>query len=101
MKTKTEEDGWGCVPQLQDAIDYIEECSSDIYEIKNCVRNSDLSDLINNIKNNLQYAIEVLDGISNPDEEFETVDEEWLEDEDDDLSDEEYNEAWKKTRGIV
>ena len=52
MKTKTEEDGWGCVPELQDAIDYIEECSSDIYEIKNCVRNSDLSDLINNIKNN-------------------------------------------------
>ena len=97
MKTKTEEDGWGCVPELQDAIDYIEECSSDIYEIKNCVRNSDLSDLINNIKNNLHDAIEVLDGISNPDEEFETV----FEDDDDDLSDEEYNEAWKKTRGIV
>ena len=97
MKTKTEEDGWGCVPELQDAVDYIEECSSDIYEINHCVRNSDLSDLINNIKNNLQDAIEVLDGISNPDEEFETV----FEDDDDDLSDEEYNEAWKKTRGIV
>ena len=97
MKTKTEEDGWGCVPELQDAVDYIEECSSDIYEINHCVRNSDLSDLINNIKNNLQDAIETLDGISNPDEEFETV----FEDDDDDLSDEEYNEAWKKTRGIV
>ena len=98
MKTKTEEDGWGCVPELQDAVDYIEECSSDIYEIKNCVRNSDLSDLISNIKNNLQYAIEELDGISDPDEEFETVVDD---DEDDDMSDEEYNEAWKKSRGIV
>ena len=98
MKTKTEEDGWGCVPELQDAIDYIEECSSDIYEIKNCVRSSDLSDLISNIKNNLQYAIEELDGISDPDEEFETVVED---DEDDDMSDEEYNETWKKSRGIV
>ena len=36
-------------------------------------------------------------GISDPDEEFETV----FEDEDDDMSDEEYNEMWKKTRGIV
>ena len=98
MKTKTEEDGWGCVPELQDAIDYIEECSSDIYEIKNCVRNSRLSDLIENIKNNLQYAIEELDGISDPDEEFETVVDD---DEDDDMSDEEYNETWKKSRGIV
>ena len=98
MKTKTEEDGWGCVPELQDAIDYIEECSSDIYEIKNCVRSSDLSDLISNIKNNLQYAIEELDGISDPDEEFETVVDD---DEDDDMSDEEYNETWKKSRGIV
>ena len=81
MKTKTEEDGWGCVPELQEAIDYIEECSSDIYEIKNCVRNSRLSDLIENIKNNLQYAIDELDGISDPDEEFETVDEEYYEEE--------------------
>ena len=77
MATKTEEDGWGCVPELKEAVDYIEECSSDIYEIKHCVRNSRLSDLIENIKNNLQYAIEELDGISDPDEEFETVDEEY------------------------
>jgi hypothetical protein len=98
MKTKTEYDGWNCVPELKEAIDYIEECSSDIYEIKNCVRNSRLSDLIENIKNNLQYAIEELDGISDPDEEFETV---FEDDEDDDMSDEEYNEMWKKSRGIV
>jgi len=98
MKTKTKEDGWGCVPELQDAIDYIDECSSDIYEIKNCVRNSDLIDLVSNIKNNLEYAIEVLDGIGDPEEEFETVVDD---DEDDDMSDEEYNEAWKKSRGIV
>jgi len=81
MATKTEEDGWDCVPELKEAVDYIEECSSDIYEIKNCVRNSRLSDLIENIKNNLQYAIDELDGISDPDEEFETVDEEYYEEE--------------------
>ena len=81
MKTKTEEDGWDCVPELKEAVDYIEECSSDIYEIKHCVRNSRLSDLIENIKNNLQYAIDELDGISDPDEEFETVDEEYYEEE--------------------
>tara|TARA_R110002110_G_scaffold12237_3_gene58420 strand:- start:11472 stop:11708 length:237 start_codon:yes stop_codon:yes gene_type:complete len=76
MATKTEEDGWDCVPELKEAMDYIEECSSDIYEIKHCVRNSRLSDLIENIKNNLQYAIDELDGISDPDEEFETIFEE-------------------------
>jgi len=81
MATKTEEDGWDCVPELKEAVDYIEECSSDIYEIKHCVRNSRLSDLIENIKNNLQYAIDELDGISDPDEEFETVDEEYYEEE--------------------
>jgi len=81
MATKTEEDGWDCVPELKEAVDYIEECSSDIYEIKNCVRNSRLSDLIENIKNNLQYAIDELDGISDPDEEFETVDEEYYDEE--------------------
>ncbi len=81
MATKTEYDGWNCVPELKEAIDYIEECSSDIYEIKNCVRNSRLSDLIENIKNNLQYAIDELDGISDPDEEFETVDEEYYDEE--------------------
>ena len=73
MKTKTEYDGWNCVRELGHAINYIEECSSDIYEIKNCVRNSRLSDLIENIKNNLQYAIDELDGISDTEEEFETV----------------------------
>ena len=81
MATKTEYDGWNCVPELKEAIDYIEECSSDIYEIKNCVRNSRLSELIENIKNNLQYAIDELDGISDPDEEFETVDEEYYDEE--------------------
>ena len=81
MATKTEYDGWNCVPELKEAIDYIEECSSDIYEIKHCVRNSRLSDLIENIKNNLQYAIDELDGISDPDEEFETVDEEYYDEE--------------------
>jgi hypothetical protein len=81
MATKTEYDGWNCVRELKEAVDYIEECSSDIYEIKHCVRNSRLSDLIENIKNNLQYAIDELDGISDPDEEFETVDEEYYEEE--------------------
>ena len=81
MATKTEYDGWNCVPELKEAIDYIEECSSDIYEIKNCVRNSRLRDLIENIKNNLQYAIDELDGISDPDEEFVTVDEEYYDEE--------------------
>ena len=33
---KTIEDGWGCVPELQEVVEKIEELDHYKYEIKNC-----------------------------------------------------------------
>ena len=89
---KTEEDGWGCVPELKGAIQHIEDCSHDIYEINNCVRSTPLEDLVYELRTNLQYAIHALDAID-VDREFETIEEE-------DLSEEEYDELYNKSRGL-
>ena len=91
---KTEEDGWGCVPELKEVVEYIEECSHHTYEINNCVRVSSLEDLVFELRNNLQYAIHALDAID-VDREFKTIEEE-----EEDITDEEYDELYKKTRGL-
>ena len=38
MAIKTLEDGWDCVPELQEAVNKIEEMDSHLYEINNCKR---------------------------------------------------------------
>jgi hypothetical protein len=42
---ETTEDGWGCVPQLRDAVSELKFISNYIYEIDNCVRTSDLTSI--------------------------------------------------------
>lgn len=60
---RTSEDGWDCIPQLKQASDCLEDVSSDKYEIDNCVRYSELEDLVTNLKEKLFQAIEYLNEI--------------------------------------
>ena len=64
MKTKkTTEEGWGCVPQLKRACVEIDELHHFTYEIKNCVRVSDLKEMIVDMKYLLERAVEELDEV--------------------------------------
>jgi len=73
MKTvKTTHDGWGCVPQLKEAIKSIKEVDYYKYEILNCVRESELRDMVSEMTMQLQEAIDTLNTI-NVEQEFETI----------------------------
>lgn len=69
---KTKHDGWDCVPELMQAVRLINKLGPDIYEIKNCVRQNDFEGMVQNMKDYLQEAIEVLDSIDT-DREFKTI----------------------------
>ena len=49
MKIKTTHDGWGCVPELTDVTYELSMVNDYVYEIKNCVRNSDLESMVSDI----------------------------------------------------
>ena len=72
---KTTEDGWDCEYLLTEAVDKIESTSTFIYEIKHCVRETDLEYMVVEMKEYLQGAIETLEEIDT-DVEYETVDDE-------------------------
>ena len=61
MILKTTEDGWGHVPQLKRAVRSIDMLSDHVYEIKNCVRSSDMEYMVAEMKAHLQVAIDELD----------------------------------------
>tara|TARA_B100001250_G_scaffold395121_1_gene399697 strand:+ start:895 stop:1128 length:234 start_codon:yes stop_codon:yes gene_type:complete len=77
MVIKTTEDGWDCVPELKECIAEIENVNSIIYEINNCVRQTDLYTIVEELKNMAYTLTEKLEEIDE-DQEFETVDEEEL-----------------------
>ena len=60
---KTDEDGWGCVPELRDAAKHIDDLTSEIYEINNCVRQTDLKNLVEYMQRKLQEALDELEYI--------------------------------------
>ena len=72
-KIKTTEDGWNCVPQLIQVADLVDTNKSIIYEINNCVRESDLRDIVSELRNSYAHAISLLDDID-VDAEYETED---------------------------
>ena len=72
---KTIEDGWDCVPELKEVVDTYENAADIIYEINNCVRNHELPDLIERLRDMCETIETSLDAIDE-DQEFETVDEE-------------------------
>jgi len=73
MKTeKTYNDGWGCVPQLQEAIEELEAIDTFKYEIKNCVRVSGLDNMVYEMKEILQNVLDKLDEV-NTEVEYKTI----------------------------
>jgi hypothetical protein len=71
---KTYEDGWGCVPELQDAVDCINEAKSAMYEIQMCVRQSSTEGIVSALKNSLEEALNILEDIDTS-IEYVTIDE--------------------------
>ena len=74
-KEQTIEDGWDCVPELGNVVTEIEELSQFTYEIKNCVRNSDLALMVEDMTYLLEQALDELSQIDT-DVEYETVEDE-------------------------
>ena len=72
MLIKTFEDGWDCLPELKEVVKTIEELDHYNYEINNCVRVTELAEMVSEMKNILEEALSQLDDI-NTDREFETV----------------------------
>ena len=72
---KTTEDGWDCVPELKEVTKAIDNMGSHIYEIKNCVRSSHLDNLVLEMKEMLEEALDLIKKID-IDREFETVEDE-------------------------
>jgi len=70
---KTTEDGWDCVPELEEVVDMYENVSHHIYEIKHCVRSEDLEVMVGEL---LDMCIDMKQKLEEIDEsqEFETVD---------------------------
>ena len=77
MAIKTIEDGWDCVPALKEVISEIENVDGIVYEINNCVRQTDLYTIVEELKTMAYNITEKLEAIDE-DQEFEPVDEEEL-----------------------
>ena len=77
MAIKKTTDGWDCVPELKECVAEIDNVNSIIYEINNCVRQTDLYTIVEELKNMAYNLTEKLEAIDE-DQEFETVDEEEL-----------------------
>ncbi len=73
---RTTEDGWDCIPQLKQASDCLEEARHEKYEIDSCVRDTELEDLVTNLKEKLEQAIEHLNEIDLDTEIIEIDDDE-------------------------
>ena len=74
-KEETTKDGWDCVPELGNAVTEIEELRQFTYEIKNCVRLTDLGAMVEDMTYLLEQALDELSQIDT-DVEYETVEDE-------------------------
>ena len=73
MKTeKTYDDSWNCVPELLEAVEELEAIDTFKYEIKNCVRESSLDYMVDEMKEILQNVLDKLDEIE-MEVEYKTV----------------------------
>ncbi len=68
----TYEDGWDCEPKLKEAVEKIEELDHYKYEINNCVREAELEEMVVNMKEMMEDAIQILDEID-VEVEYETI----------------------------
>ena len=72
MAIKTIEDGWDCVPELKECVGEIDNIGSTIYEINNCVRQTDLYTIVEELKTMAYNITEKLEAVDE-DQEFVTV----------------------------
>jgi len=73
MKVLTEHDGWDCVPELKEIADILnDDLGHHLYEIQNCVRTQSVGDLVIELRQGLQEALNILDTIDT-DVEYETT----------------------------
>jgi len=72
MKIKTTDDGWSCVEELTEVAVIMDSNKSILYEINNCVRASDLRDIVSVLRESYVEAIASLDAID-VDAEYETI----------------------------
>jgi hypothetical protein len=75
---KTKEDGWECAPAIMEIGSLLPEARDINYEIQHCKRGqrvedmlNDLKDFVTDLKQRIDDAVEVLEGV-----EFETVEDE-------------------------
>lgn len=73
---KTTEDGWDCVPELKRVTNKLDELDAYIYEIKNCVRCTNLEHMVFTMKSIMEDAIAELEGIDTS-VEYETEEDEY------------------------
>ena len=73
---KTTEDGWGCVPELREVVEILNYMDTIKYEINNCVRTSTLSQMVDEMRESLEEAIEKLNEIDCS-VEYKTVEEDY------------------------
>ena len=71
---KTIEDGWDCVPKLKEVVETYENAADIIYEINNCVRATELCEIVERLQDMAATITEQLEEIDE-DQEFETVEE--------------------------
>lgn len=57
---RTIEDGWDCVPELNEAVQELESIKSATYEIKHCVRSSKLNVLVEQMIETLESTMDQL-----------------------------------------
>ena len=73
MRTiKTNTDGWDCVPELKEVADILEGLREEKYEIDNCVRKTSLTNMVTQLREQLQKALDELEYID-IDVEYKTV----------------------------
>jgi hypothetical protein len=73
MKTKkTTEDGWQCVPELREVLQNLEDIQHTLYEVRNCVRESSLEDIVTELRGAFENSLIELNYIDT-NVEYETV----------------------------
>lgn len=60
------------MPELQEAVDCLDNLASDIYEIKMCVRQQSTEEIVRSLRAGLYEALEALEDI-NTDIDYETI----------------------------
>ena len=70
-KIKTLKDGWDCVPELTEIVLDYDSLLHYIYEIRNCVRQTELNNLVTGMKEICENMVDKLNNVD-IDREFET-----------------------------